>query len=65
MQNHFTPLKKELQLTIKPVMTSELEKIAEIEGVTNPIALVLLQIARFINEKKTEYKKRGLITNGQ
>jgi len=61
---NLSPPQKQLQLTIKPVMTGELEKIAEIEGVTNPIALVLLQIARFINEKKQEYKERGLTTNG-
>ncbi len=65
MQHKFTPLQNKLQVTIQPIMTSELEKIAEREGVTNPIALVLLQMARFINEKKTEYKERGLITDGK
>jgi len=65
MRNNTTSPQNKLQVTIQPIMTSELEKIAEREGVTNPIALVLLQIARFINEKKTEYKERGLITDGK
>lgn len=41
---------KELQIKIKPMMTSKLKVIAEREGI-DPIALVLLQVARLINEK--------------
>jgi len=55
MQEHFTPLKRELQIRVKPIMTAKLETIAEHEGV-DPIALVLLQLARFINEKEEETK---------
>jgi hypothetical protein len=50
---------KELQVTIKPLMARELERIAEIEGVEDPVAFVLLQTAKFIREKKDEYKQRG------
>jgi len=55
MPNNLTYPTRELQIAIKPLMTSILEKIAEHEGV-DPIALVLLQLARFINEKEEETK---------
>jgi hypothetical protein len=52
--------KRELQVIVKPLMTFELERIAEREGVSDPTTLVLLQIARLINEKKDGYSRRRI-----
>ena len=49
MHNNLTYPTRELQIKIKPLMTAKLERITEQEG-ASPIALILLQIARLINE---------------
>jgi hypothetical protein len=59
-EKHATFPKRQLQVIVKPLMTFELERIAEREAVSDPRALVLLQVARLINEKKDEYRRRGI-----
>ena len=59
-RNYIHP-QKQLQVKFKPLMTRELEKIAEREGVSDPRALVLLEIAKLIREKKESYKSKGII----
>jgi hypothetical protein len=62
-KNNISPPETELQITIKPLMSKRLRRIAEIEGVDNPAALLLLKAARLINEKENEYRQRGIRFN--
>ncbi|MDA2920247.1 hypothetical protein MYX76_12285 [Desulfobacterota bacterium AH_259_B03_O07] len=55
--NNTTYPTRELQIIIKPLMVAKLKRIAEQEG-TNPIALVLLHIARLINEWEENENQR-------